>query len=226
MSKKNDDSVQQDTANVLKIKRKPGEVNGASIAKAIIDPAVRHAHLAAWIAGDSFGGDDKPSAMASTAAMKAIIAEAEAGNMNMASRLLSAQAMTLDALFTAMTNRACHNLGEYPQAVDRYLRLAFRAQSNCRTTIEALAKIHQPREQTVRHIHVNEGGQALVADHFHTHLEGTQYANSAKQSHATGTAGESAPMLGQDSQGAGLPIASGEGPQAMPDARRNKSRRA
>ena len=39
-----------------------------------------------------------------------------------------------------------------------------KAQSNCRTTLEALAKLHQPREQTVRHIHVNDGGKAIVAD--------------------------------------------------------------
>lgn len=59
------------------------------------------------------------------------------------------------------------NLGEYPQAMERYTRLALKAQGNCRATLEALAKLHQPREQTVKHVHVNEGGQAVVADHFH-----------------------------------------------------------
>jgi hypothetical protein len=32
--------------------------------------------------------------------------------------------------------------------------------------LEALAKLHQPREQTVKHVHVNEGGQTVVTDHF------------------------------------------------------------
>lgn len=38
-----------------------------------------------------------------------------------------------------------------------------------RATLEALAKLHQPREQTVKHVHVNEGGRAIVADQIHQH---------------------------------------------------------
>lgn len=52
--------------------------------------------------------------------------------------------------------------------------MAMKAQSNARTTIEALTKLHQPREQTVRHVHVNQGGQAVVADQFHHHAGGQQ----------------------------------------------------
>ncbi len=113
------------------------------------------------------------------------------------------------------------NLGQYPDVVERYLRLALRAQSNCRTTVEALSKLHQPREQTVRHVHVNEGGQAVVAEHFHTHSEGAQNAKSDKQSHATRTAAESPALLGEDPQGAGVPISSREVQEAMQDARRD-----
>ncbi|OYU35259.1 MAG: hypothetical protein CFE35_09710 [Novosphingobium sp. PASSN1] len=43
----------------------------------------------------------------------------------------------------------------------RYMRLALKAQAACRSTLEALARLHQPREQTVKHVHVSEGGQAV-----------------------------------------------------------------
>jgi hypothetical protein len=42
------------------------------------------------------------------------------------------------------------------------MRLVLRAQANCRATLEALAKLHQPREKVVQHIQVNEGGQAIA----------------------------------------------------------------
>jgi hypothetical protein len=85
---------------------------------------------------------------------------------------LAAQAITLDNMFTEFARRACLNMGEYVNATDTYARLALKAQSNCRATLEALAKFHQPREQTVRHVHVHEGAQAVVADQFHHHAGG------------------------------------------------------
>lgn len=40
---------------------------------------------------------------------------------------------------------------------------------SCRATLEALAKLDQPREQTVRHVHVdNRGGQAVIAETVQT----------------------------------------------------------
>ena len=82
--------------------------------------------------------------------------------------------------------RAANNMGEYINATERHGRLALKAQSNCRATLEALAKLHQPREQTVRHVHVNEGGQAVVADQFHLQIGGPENADRAEQPHATG----------------------------------------
>jgi hypothetical protein len=87
--------------------------------------------------------------------------------------------------------------------------------------LEALAKLHQPREQTVRHVHVNDGGQAIVADHFHQHTRGMQNAEPVKQSRATGAAGTGTALPSQDPGRDGVPIASGEGAEAVPDARRD-----
>ena len=75
----------------------------------------------------------------------------------MASRMLAAQAIALDSMFAELARRTANNMGEYVNAAERYGRLALKAQSNCRATLETLAKLHQPREQTVKHFHVNEG---------------------------------------------------------------------
>lgn len=141
--------------------------------------------------------------------------------MQIASRLLASQAISLDAMFTDLARRSASNFGSYPDAADRYMRLALRAQSNCRTTVEALAKLHQPREQTVRHVHVNEGGQAVVAEHFHNHAGGNENAKTVKQSDATRTAGKRAALPSQDAQRNGVPITSSKRAQKVPNARRD-----
>ena len=85
-----------------------------------------------------------------------------------------------------------------------------------------VAELVQPREQTVRHVHVNEGGQAVIADQFHHHTGGKLNAESTEQPHAAGTgaAGGGSAMLGHDAQGYVLPVSGNQGGKAVQDARR------
>lgn len=66
------------------------------------------------------------------------------GNTAHMERMLVSQAHALDAIFAALARRAALNIGEYPDAVDTYMRLALRAQSQCRATLETLATIKNP----------------------------------------------------------------------------------
>ncbi|WP_339822790.1 hypothetical protein [uncultured Parasphingorhabdus sp.] len=221
MTKKTSKTAKTTAAHVLEITPEPGEAEGTSFARVSLDPVIRHANLAMSFASQAFGDGNKPSMMASTEALQSTVAKAEAGDMRVASRLLASQAVTLDTMFTELARRSANNMGSYPDAADRYMRLALRAQSNCRATVDSLAKLHQPREQTVRHVHVNEGGQAVVADHFHNHTGVNVNAKSAVQSHATGKAGECNALPSQNAQGNGVPIPSGEGAEAVQDAWRD-----
>ena len=68
--------------------------------------------------------------------------ETVAGNMNRSEVMLTAQAHTLDAIFN---NHARHAINaQHMNNLDRYLKLALRAQSQCRATWEALATIKNP----------------------------------------------------------------------------------
>ena len=102
-----------------------------------------------------------------------------------------------------------------------------KAQSQSRATIEALAKLHQPREQTVRHVHVNEGGQAVIAEEFHHHTGGQENGHSSEQPHATGAigSGDGSALPSPDPLGPAVPITSGEGKQAVQNGRRQGKRR-
>ena len=64
------------------------------------------------------------------------------GDLKRAEAMLTAQAHTLDAIFNNLARRAIN--AEYMDNLDRYLKLALRAQSQCRATWEALATIKNP----------------------------------------------------------------------------------
>lgn len=152
-------------------------------------------------------------------------AKAATGDRVASSELLTAQALSLDSIYTEYARIALVNI-QNADASERYMRLALKAQSNARATLEALAKLHQPREQTVRHVHVNDGGQAVIADEFHHHSEGDGNEKSDEQPHATRAIGQRPALPGQDPQGNGVPISGREGEQPVPDARRQGKRRS
>jgi hypothetical protein len=170
-------------------------------------------------------------------------AKVRSGNLEDLTDMLTAQALTLDSMFTEYSRRAAINMGQYPDAVDRYTNLAAKAQSQCRTTIETLARVKRGGKQTVTVVHVNDGGQAIVADTFNNGAAGGSGAGINDQCHATrprentprktgpagGTqptapTGASAALPSPDPLGSGVPIPSRERPEKVPNARRDESR--
>lgn len=133
------------------------------------------------------------------------------GDLTYLRQMLVGQAITLNAIFTEMTRRGGANMGEYMKAMEVYMRLAMKAQAQSRATIEALERLTNGHVQTVKHVHVNEGGQAVIADQFHHHGGGSENGGSIKQPHATGNSGEGTPMPSPDPQGDLVPVTSGQG---------------
>ncbi|UAB78407.1 hypothetical protein INR77_01275 [Erythrobacter sp. SCSIO 43205] len=222
MSRNKKKTKSQETSNKLEAKPQDGESQELTFSRLTLSPAVRHANTAATFAAPSFGRERQQSIEHDVKVLKEVMAQAENGDKAFASQLLAAQAVSLDAIFTELARRSAINMGEHLHASERYMRLALKAQSNCRATLEALSKLHQPREQIVKHVHVNEGGQAVVADQFHQH-KGGQNGKTRKQSHATGTTGKGPEVLSQDPQRDGVSISSGKGQEKVQDARRDQS---
>jgi hypothetical protein len=50
-----------------------------------------------------------------------------------------------------MARRAVMNLGDCPEATERYAWLAMKARAGARTTLETLSTLQQSRERIVRH---------------------------------------------------------------------------
>lgn len=194
-------------------------------ASAILAPDFRHAMAASQIHKSQFGAMEGSPGLGDYSDIFARAGNAASkGDLKTASELMIAQALTLDSIFTEMARRMALNMGEFLGATETYARIAMKAQAQSRATLEALAKLHQPREQTVRHVHVNEGGQAVIADQFHNHRGGAQNGAIDDQSHgaATGAAGCGPSLLSADPCGNGVPIPSRPRPEAVPNAWRDE----
>lgn len=112
---------------------------------------------------------------------------AQAGDLARPEEMLSAQAHTLDVLFNRLAQRAKKNMDAgYTAAGETYLRMALKAQSQCRTTVEALAEIKYPKSATfIRQANianqqqVNNGTQSGTQKngHFRAHEKDITPAN-------------------------------------------------
>jgi hypothetical protein len=173
-----------------------------------LDPLARNANLAVSFGSQLFGESAELDPLKAGGVMGEELARAAKGDLRLVTRILAAQAMSLDTIFTELARRSSEHLTEHPEAADRYMRLALKAQSNGRAALEALVRLHQPREQIVKHVHVGEGGQAVVADEFHHHVGGASNAKKSKQSHALRPSGS--PVPSSDPGRNEVPISGGQ----------------
>jgi hypothetical protein len=95
------------------------------------------------------------------AALKAQGEAVNRGDLAAGERMLSAQAAALNAIFGELARRAALNMGEHLDATDRYMRLALKAQSQSRATIETLAAIKNPPVVFARQANIAHGPQQV-----------------------------------------------------------------
>jgi hypothetical protein len=88
---------------------------------------------------------------------------AAAGDLSELQSTLAVQAIALDAIFTSFVHRAA--LAKTNDDLDRYLRLALKAQSQSRTSIESLAVIQQGPKIFAKQANVSNGGNQQVNNH-------------------------------------------------------------
>lgn len=82
-----------------------------------------------------------------------------AGDMKRAEAMLYGQAAALQAIFTNLARRA--NAQEYLKHLETYLRLALKAQSQCRATLETLATIKAGPVVIARQANIAHGPQQV-----------------------------------------------------------------
>ncbi len=76
--------------------------------------------------------------------------------------LLVSQAIALDKIFNEMARRAALNMGEHLGATEVYMRLALKAQTQSRSTLQTLTDIKNPRQVAfVKQANIAHGHQQV-----------------------------------------------------------------
>jgi len=113
------------------------------MALVLLDPAV----VAGCFLADQHKGQPNLEIKAFVAELRQHADAVKHCDLSRGEEMLTAQAHSLDSLFYSMANRSADNSRQgYLQAAEIYMKLAMRAQSQCRSTWEAIAEIKNPRQ--------------------------------------------------------------------------------
>jgi hypothetical protein len=155
VSKKSEPKV---TPEPLRVPAKPGEDTKVVYARTALRPSVRAA-ITSQTYSKQFGELDLPALVEELAKQNAAVSK---GEMGRAEAMLMSQAHALEAIFHELARRSASNMGEYLGAAETYMRLALKAQSQCRASLETLAAIKNPAAITfVKQANVAHGPQQV-----------------------------------------------------------------
>lgn len=84
----------------------------------------------------------------------------QSGDLGQAESMLFAQAQALQSIFMNFSRRALRQ--DYQPNLEAFLRMALKAQNQCRMTLETLANIKNPPVVIARQANINNGGQQQV----------------------------------------------------------------
>lgn len=93
------------------------------------------------------------------AAVGGNIDKVQAGSMSGCEAMLMGQAVALQSMFMSLSRRAAAQ--DYLKQYETYLRLALKAQSQCRATLETLAAIKNPPVVFARQANIANGPQQV-----------------------------------------------------------------
>lgn len=145
--------------DVLTLWAEPGRSQEAILARHAISPEFSNVATVKKYARQQWGDDLHLTELA--AQLKSQAEAVNKGDLSRAEGMLMVQAHTLDAIFNNLAQRAALNFNDYPEAGERYMRLALKAQSQCRATLESLAAIKNPPVVYAKQANVTTGPQQV-----------------------------------------------------------------
>ena len=146
--------------STVKFTLEPGQTNALAVTESVVTGTLVNSALT-----KRFTSVLSDGMLDLTEFMKVImktIGEVQAGDLRTGEALLTGQAVALNAIFSELARRAALNMGEHMSATEAYMRLALKAQGQCRATIETLAAMKNPPVVFARQANINNGGQQQV----------------------------------------------------------------
>ncbi len=139
------------------IQGKTADEDGATFAKMIMSPEVAAYRVVGLTQPKNLTEDiDIPGLLATLRSHAKAVSD---GDLARVEAMLIGQADSLQALFVALVERSLRQ--EYVAYVEPYMRLALKAQSQCRATLQTLAEIRSPPVIYARQANVTSGPQQI-----------------------------------------------------------------
>ena len=149
----------------IEVACREGEDPALATTRVLIGSNVTNAHITGIFSKGQFGRDvDLPSAVNVLAELTKRV---KANDLSDVEATLVCQATTLNSIFCELSRRAALNMSEYIEASERYMRMALKAQNQCRMTLETLSAIKNPPVIYARQANITSGPQQ-VNNHSHT----------------------------------------------------------
>ncbi|HEX7342160.1 MAG TPA: hypothetical protein VF269_07780 [Rhodanobacteraceae bacterium] len=142
--------------NTVVASTEPGQSREAVMSRLAVEPCMTAAAVSIAYTEATFGEQDI------TETHKALIEQTKRvhdGNMREVESTLMAQATALNSMFTSLARRAVKQ--EYLTQLQAHMKLALRAQNQCRMTLETLATIKNPPVVFAKQANIANGPQQV-----------------------------------------------------------------
>lgn len=149
----------KDNPNAIKVYCGEGEDPQLASARLLIGPHITNGHITALFGQKQFG--ELLPLPAVVTALTEITKRVNANNMHDVEATLMSQATTLNIIFGELSRRAAANMGEYLETSERYMRMALKAQNQCRMTLETLSNIKNPPVIYTKQANITNGPQQV-----------------------------------------------------------------
>lgn len=149
----------------LQVKGQPGESHEYLLARVAASP---HASAATTVTRYSEADWGELDLTTLVDVLKEQANTIKDGDLSNIEAMLASQATALNVMFAELARRAAINMGEYMGAAETYLKLALRAQSQCRATLETLAAIKNPPIVFAKQANIAQGHQQVNNGNFET----------------------------------------------------------
>lgn len=157
MTKPKPSAVSSPSRN-LNVVAEPGKSFEALMAGVVTSANVPAAIVITDFAKGTFGAASLGDVLDS---LKGHADKIEAGDLARVEAMLGGQAAALNTMFAELARRGALNMGEYIGAAETYLKLALKAQSQCRSTLETLAAIKNPPVVFAKQANIAQGPQQV-----------------------------------------------------------------
>lgn len=134
-------------------KSKEQELN---LARAVLRPSINAAAVITEYGGKTFGELD---VMALAEVLAERSKEVSAGDMETVEAMLIDQAHALQAIFMSFARRTLNQ--EYMKNTESFMRMALKAQNQCRMTLETLATVKNPPVVFAKQANISNGPQQV-----------------------------------------------------------------